>query len=72
VTQKIPADFPSTDRDISTPEDVRLGRIPSAFFSSYLETRLLCLQPERRGLYRLREYILNNRGTEESRAGCER
>jgi len=73
VTQEIPADFPATNRDILTPEDVRRWpeyRPPS--LDAILQD-LSSFQYSKNEdiLYRLREYILNHRRTEESRAACE-
>jgi uncharacterized protein len=73
VTQKIPADFPSTDRDISTPEDVRLwpGFRPPSLEAILRDLDSFVYSKNEEVLYRLREYILINRGSEESKAGCE-
>jgi len=73
VTQKIPADFPSTNRDIATPEDVRRwpGFRPPSLEAILRDLESFAFSKNEEVLYRLREYILNNRGTEESRAACE-
>ena len=73
VTQKIPADFPSTTRDFTTPEDVRRwpGFRPPSLEAILRDLDSFTYSKNEDVLYRLREYILNNRGTEESRAGCE-
>jgi HEAT repeat protein/type 1 glutamine amidotransferase len=73
VTQKTPADFPATNRDIPTSEDVR--RWP-AYRPPSLDAILQDLSSFQYSknediLYRLREYVLNNRWTVESRAACE-
>jgi len=73
VTQKLPTDFPATNRDISTPADVRLWpgfRLPT------LEGILQDLSTfeysrDEAVLYRLREYVLAHSKSEEARAGCE-
>jgi type 1 glutamine amidotransferase/HEAT repeat protein len=73
VTQKIPADFPATNRDFTTPEDVRRwpGFRPPSLEAILRDLDSFAYSRNEEVLYRLREYILNNRGTEESRAGCE-
>jgi len=73
VTQKIPADFPSTTRDFTTPEDVRRwpGFRPPSLEAVLRDLDSFAYSKNEEILYRLREYILNNRGTEESRAACE-
>ena len=73
VIQKIPADFPSTNRDIATPEDVRRwpGFRPPSLEAILRDLDSFSYSKNEEVLYRLREYILNNRTTEESRAACE-
>jgi type 1 glutamine amidotransferase/HEAT repeat protein len=73
VTQKIPADFPITNRDVSTPEDVRRwpGFRPPTLESILRDLDSFAYSKNEEVLYRLREFILNNRGTGESRAACE-
>lgn len=73
VTQGIPADFPSSSRDISTPEDVRRwpGFRPPSFEAILRDLDTFAYSRNEEVLYRLREYILNNRGSEGSRAACE-
>jgi HEAT repeat protein/type 1 glutamine amidotransferase len=73
VTQKIPADFPATNRDIPTPEDVRRwpGFRPPSLEAILRDLDSFAYSKNEEVLYSLREYILNNRGTEESRAACE-
>jgi HEAT repeat protein/type 1 glutamine amidotransferase len=73
VTQSFPADFPSTTRDVTTPEDVRRwpGFRPPSLEAILRDLDSFAYSRNEEVLYRLREYILNNRGTEESRAGGE-
>ena len=73
VTQKIPADFPATNRDFATPEDVRRwpGFRPPSLEAILRDLDSFAYSKNEEVLYRLREYILNNRTTEESRAAGE-
>jgi len=73
VTQKAPADFPATNREIPTPEDVRRwpGFRPPSLEAILRDLDSFAYSKNEEVLYRLREYILNNRWTEESRAACE-
>ena len=73
VTQKIPADFPSTSRETSTPEDVRRwpGFHPPSLDAILEDLDGFAYSRNEDVLYRLREYVLNNRGNEASRAACE-
>jgi type 1 glutamine amidotransferase/HEAT repeat protein len=73
VTQKVPADFPATTREISTPEDVRRwpGFRPPSLEAILKDLDSFAYSRNEDVLYRLREYILNNRGNEESRDACE-
>ena len=73
VTQKIPADFPVTSLDTPTPEDVRRwpGFRPPSLEAILRDLDSFAYSKNEEVLYRLREYILNNRGTDESRASCE-
>jgi HEAT repeat protein len=73
VTQKIPPDFPSTNRGFTTPQDVRRwpGFRPPSLEAMLRDLDSFAYSRNEAVLYRLREYILNNRGTEESRAACE-
>lgn len=73
VTQKAPADFPATNRDIPTPEDVRSwpGYRPPSLDAILQDLSSFQYSKNEDILYRLREYILNNERTAESRAACE-
>ena len=73
VTQKIPADFPATNRDIPTPEDVRgwPGYRPPSLDAILQDLSSFQYSRNEDILYKLREYILNNGRTSESKAACE-
>jgi HEAT repeat protein/type 1 glutamine amidotransferase len=73
VTQKAPADFPATNRGIPTPEDVRRWPEyrPPSLDAVLQDLSSFQYSKNEAVLYQLREYILNNRGTVESRALCE-
>ena len=73
VTQKAPADFPTTSRDIPTPEDVRRwpGYRPPSLDAILQDLSSFQYSKNEDVLYRIREYILNNGRTAESRAACE-
>ena len=73
VTQKVPADFPATNRNIPTSEDVRSWPEyrPRSLDAMLRDLDSFAYSKNEEVLYRLREYILYNRGTEESRAACE-
>jgi HEAT repeat protein/type 1 glutamine amidotransferase len=73
VTQKVPADFPATSRDVSTPEDVRSwqGYRPPSLEAILKELEAFEYSKNEELLYRLREYILNHRNSEEARADSE-
>jgi len=73
VIQKAPADFPATNRDIPTPEDVRRwpGYRPPSLEAILQDLSSFQYSKNEDILYRLREYILNNGRTAESRAACE-
>ncbi|HUU36974.1 MAG TPA: HEAT repeat domain-containing protein [Candidatus Desulfaltia sp.] len=73
VTQKVPADFPATSRDISTPEDVRRrpGYRPPSLEAILKDLDSFAYSRNEEVLYRLREYILNHRNAEEAQADSE-
>ncbi len=73
VTQMVPADFPATSRDSSTPEDVRRwpGYHPPSLESILKELDSFEYSKNEALLYRLRGFILNHRNTEEARADSE-
>jgi len=73
VTQKVPADFPATDRDMPTPEDVRLwtGYEPPSLDRILKDLDLFEYSRSEEVLYRLRDYVINHRQSEEARAEME-
>ena len=73
VTQKAPADFPTTSRDIPTLEDVRRWPEyrPPSLDAILQDLSSFQYSKNEDVLYRIREYILNNGRTAESRAACE-
>ncbi len=73
VTQKTPPDFPVTNRDIGTPEDVRLwpGFRPPTLEAILKDLATIEYSRDEAVLYRLREYVLAHNKSEESRAACE-
>ncbi len=73
VTQKVPPDFPATDLPVPTPADVRRwpGFRPPSLDAILAELSSLKYSKDEAVLYRLREYVLNHRNVEESRAACE-
>jgi type 1 glutamine amidotransferase/HEAT repeat protein len=73
VTQKVPPDFPATDLAGPTPADVRRwpGFRPPSLDAILTELGSLEYSRNEDVLYRLREYVLNHRNVEESRAACE-
>jgi type 1 glutamine amidotransferase/HEAT repeat protein len=73
VTQKVPAEFPDTSRDIATPEDVRRwpGYRPPSLEAILKELDSFEYSKNEQTLYRLREYILNHRNDGEARADSE-
>ncbi|MFZ2052900.1 MAG: HEAT repeat domain-containing protein [Candidatus Aminicenantales bacterium] len=74
VTQKIPADFPATNRDYTTPEDVRRwpGYRPPSLEAILKDLDSFEHSKNEELIYRLREYILNHRNIEEARADSEK
>ena len=72
VTQKVPPDFPATNRDIATPADVRLwpGFRPPTIDAVLKDLATFEYSRDEAALYRLREYVLAHNKTEEARA-CE-
>lgn len=73
VNQKVPADFPATDRGMSTPEDVHRwpGYRPPSLEAILKGLDSFEYSRDERLLYRLREYVLNHRSNEEARAAVE-
>ncbi|MGB7294979.1 MAG: HEAT repeat domain-containing protein [Candidatus Aminicenantales bacterium] len=73
VTQKVPADFPGTDRDISTPEDARSwpGYRPPSLEAILKDLDSFEYSRDEQVLYRLRQYVLNHRTDEQARAEME-
>ncbi len=73
VTQKVPADFPATNRDISTAEDVRRwpGYRPPSLEAILKELESFEYSQDEEILYRLRDYVLSHRTPEEARADTE-
>ncbi|MEW5899856.1 MAG: ThuA domain-containing protein [Acidobacteriota bacterium] len=73
VTQEIPADFPVTTMDISTPEDVRRwpGYRPPSLEAILQELESFVYSKNEEVLSRLRDYILTHRNTAAARASCE-
>jgi HEAT repeat protein/type 1 glutamine amidotransferase len=73
VTQTVPADFPAANRDVSTPEDVRRwrGYRPPSLEPILKDLDSFEYSKDEGILYRLREFILNHRNTEEARADSE-
>jgi type 1 glutamine amidotransferase/HEAT repeat protein len=73
VTQKVPAEFPGTSRDIATPEDVRRwpGYRPPSLEAILKDLDSFSYSRNEEVIYRLREYILNHRNDGEARAKSE-
>jgi type 1 glutamine amidotransferase/HEAT repeat protein len=73
VTQKVPADFPVTNRGFPTPEDVRRwpGFRPPSLEALLKDLDSLEYSRNEEVIYRLREYVLNHRNDEEARADSE-
>jgi HEAT repeat protein len=73
VTKEIPTDFPATNRDFSTPEDVRRwpGYRPPSLDAILKELTSFEYSKNEDVLYRLREYVLTHKNSAESRAACE-
>jgi type 1 glutamine amidotransferase/HEAT repeat protein len=73
VTQRVPDDFPATDRDVTTPEDVRLwpGYRPPTLEAALKDLSSFEYSRDEAVLYRLRDYVLAHNKTEASRAACE-
>ena len=73
VTQRVPADFPGTNRDIPTPEDVQRwpGFRPPSLEAILRDLDSLEYSRNEEVIYRLREYVLNHRGDEGGRADSE-
>jgi HEAT repeat protein/type 1 glutamine amidotransferase len=74
VTQKVPADFPATSREVSTPEDVRRwpGYRPPSLEAILEDLDSFSYSQNEEVIYRLREYVLNHRNDEEARAENEK
>jgi type 1 glutamine amidotransferase/HEAT repeat protein len=73
VTQKIPPDFPVTDLVVPAQADVRRwpGFRPPSLDAILAKLASFEYSKNEDVLYRLREYVLNHKHTEESRAACE-
>ena len=73
VTQKVPGDFPATDRDSSTPSDVRRwpGFNPPSLKEILQEAATYEYGQDDEILSRLRDYIQSHRNSPESRRHCE-
>jgi uncharacterized protein len=73
VTQRVPPDFPASNRDTSTPEDVRLwpGFRPPTLEPILKDLATFEYSRDEAVLYRLRDYVLAHNKSEEARAGCE-
>jgi uncharacterized protein len=73
VTQKAPADFPGTNREFSTPEDVRRwpGYRPPSLEAILKDLDRLEYSRNEAFVYRLREYVLNHRNDADGRADTE-
>lgn len=73
VTQKIPGDFPATNRDVSTPSDVRRwqGFRPPSLKMILKEAAAYEYGHDDEILSRLRDYIQSHRDIPESRLYCE-
>jgi type 1 glutamine amidotransferase/HEAT repeat protein len=74
VTQKVPDDFPATDKDVPTPEDVRLwpGYRPPTLEAVLKDLSSFEYSRDEAVLYRLRDYVLAHNKTEAARAACEK
>ena len=74
VTQEVPPDFPVTNRDMATPEDVRLwpGYRPPSLEAFVKDLQTFAYSRDEAVLYRLRDYVLAHNKSEEARAGCEK
>ena len=73
ATQKVPAGLPATNRNVSTPEDVRRwpGYRPPSLETILKELESFEYSKDEELLYRLRDYVLNHRNPEEARAATE-
>ena len=73
VNQRAPADFPGTDRDGTTSEDVRRwpGYRPASLEAILEDLESFEYSRDEHALYRLREYVLNHRHDEQARADIE-
>jgi type 1 glutamine amidotransferase len=74
VSQKVPDDFPATNRETSTPEDVRLwpGYRPPSIEAILKDLSSFEFSRNEATLYRLRDYVLAHSKTEPARAACEK
>jgi len=73
VTQKIPGDFPATDLNTPTPADVRQwpGYRPPSLEPILKDLSSFEYSRDEAVLYRLRDFVLTQRNSPESRAACE-
>jgi type 1 glutamine amidotransferase/HEAT repeat protein len=73
VTQKVPDDFPATNRTVSAPEDVRLwpGYRPPSLEAVLKDLSSFEYSRDEAVLYRLRDYVLAHNKSAEARAACE-
>jgi HEAT repeat protein len=73
VTQKIPGDFPGTDRDVSTPADVRLwpGFSPPSLEAILKEISTYDYGQNESVLWKLKNYVLSHKNSADSRNSCE-
>ncbi len=73
VTQKIPADFPGTDRSVSTPADVRRwpGYQPPALDSLLSDLARFEHSKNEEVVYRLRDYVRFRKDSDEARQEME-
>jgi type 1 glutamine amidotransferase/HEAT repeat protein len=74
VTQKIPEDFPATNRAEATPEDVRLwpGYRPPSLDPVLKDLDAFEYSRDEAVLFRLRDYVLAHNKSEAARAACEK
>jgi len=73
VTQKVPGDFPATERDLSTPADARRwpGYQPPSLDATLEAVAGFEHSKNEEVIYQLREYILAHKDSPESRAEIE-